>query len=187
MSLQPILACLIGFAMAIALIPVIIRRSRRPGWQRAPDFHHTHTQSVSRLGGLALVAAFLAVEGLIALSSLGNWFQTPADNAIVFASVAMFGLGFWDDLKPLGARKKLLGQILIACGVCACGLTITALTIPFTETKVALHGWGVLLTILWLVGITNLINLVDGADGLAGGICLMLMVLIAYTGSSREM
>jgi len=54
--------------------------------------------------------------------------------------------------------------------------------IPFVERIIHLGGWGVLLTILWLVGMTNLINLIDGVDGLAGGICLMLMALLAYVG-----
>ncbi len=54
--------------------------------------------------------------------------------------------------------------------------------IPFTATVIDLGGWGVLLTVLWLVGMTNLINLIDGVDGLAGGICLMLMALLAYVG-----
>jgi len=187
MSLYSMLACLIGFAIAFACVPVIIRFSRRaPAWRRSPDFHHTHKQPIPRLGGLALLAAFLGTEGFVALTSSGAWLQTPSDFAVFFGSLAMFGLGFWDDLKPLGARKKLLGQVLIACGVCACGLSISALSIPFTGTKVALHGAGIVLTMLWLVGITNLINLIDGADGLAGGICLMLMLLLAYTGRFQE-
>jgi UDP-GlcNAc:undecaprenyl-phosphate GlcNAc-1-phosphate transferase len=54
--------------------------------------------------------------------------------------------------------------------------------IPFSATIIDLGNWGILITVLWLVGMTNLINLIDGADGLAGGICLMLMVLLAYVG-----
>src|SRR5208283_5007462 len=49
-------------------------------------------------------------------------------------------------------------------------------------TIIDLGGWGILITVLWLVGMTNLINLIDGVDGLAGGICLMLMALLAYVG-----
>jgi UDP-GlcNAc:undecaprenyl-phosphate/decaprenyl-phosphate GlcNAc-1-phosphate transferase len=71
---------------------------------------------------------------------------------------------------------------LIAAAVCAFGIGIQRFKIPFSERIVDLGGWGVLLTILWLVGMTNLINLIDGVDGLAGGICLMLMALLAYVG-----
>ena len=94
----------------------------------------------------------------------------------------MFGLGFWDDLKPLGAKRKLLGQILIATATYALGVGIEQFRIPFTGEIIDLHGWGALITVVWLVGMTNLINLIDGVDGLAGGICLMLMALLAYVG-----
>jgi UDP-GlcNAc:undecaprenyl-phosphate GlcNAc-1-phosphate transferase len=82
----------------------------------------------------------------------------------------------------LGARRKLFGQILIAVAVCAFGIGIQQFKIPFASTIVELHGWGILITVLWLVGMTNLINLIDGVDGLAAGICLMLMTLLAYVG-----
>ena len=183
MSFLSFPACLLGFVISVLLIPVILRYSRGArSWRRSPDLHHTHKGPIPRLGGLALVAAFLGTEAFIAICNPEERTQTPARNAIVLTALAMFGLGFWDDLKGIGARKKLLGQLLIATVVCACGLTISHLSVPFTGAKVALHGWGILLTIFWLVGVTNLINLIDGADGLAGGICLMLMVLIAYLG-----
>jgi UDP-N-acetylmuramyl pentapeptide phosphotransferase/UDP-N-acetylglucosamine-1-phosphate transferase len=96
--------------------------------------------------------------------------------------LAMFGLGFIDDLKPLGARKKLLGQIVIAAAVCHFGVGIQTFKIPFTGHIIPLGSWGSVLTVLWLVGITNLINLIDGVDGLAAGIAMMLMVLLGYVG-----
>src|SRR5262249_36561786 len=108
--------------------------------------------------------------------------RVPGREVMVLTSLLMFGLGFWDDLRPLGARRKLLGQILIASIVCCFGIGIQSFKIPFTGTVIDLGGWGILLTIAWLVGMTNLINLIDGVDGLAGGICLMLMALLAYVG-----
>src|SRR5205809_1102673 len=98
------------------------------------------------------------------------------------ACLAMFGLGLWDDLRPIVAKRKLLGQVLIASIVCCFGIGIMSFKIPFSGQIISLGSWGVLLTILWLVSMTNLINLIDGVDGLAGGICLMLMALLAYVG-----
>jgi len=92
----------------------------------------------------------------------------------------MFGLGLWDDLKPLGARKKLLGQLLIASSVCGFGIGITTFKLPWSGQIIDLGNWGAVLTVIWLVSMTNLINLIDGVDGLASGICLMLMALLAY-------
>jgi len=150
--------------------------------RRGQDFHHTHEEAVPRLGGLALVTAFIGVEVLIAIVWPEQRMRIPGRSVMLVSSLAMFGLGFWDDLKPLRARRKLFGQILIAMAVCAFGIGVQQFKIPFSSTIIELHGWGVLITVLWLVGMTNLINLIDGVDGLAGGICMMLMILLAYVG-----
>ncbi len=86
------------------------------------------------------------------------------------SSLAMFGLGLWDDVKPLGARRKLAGQVIIALGLCCFGIGIQSFKLPFSGEIIDLGGWGVLATVFWLVGMTNLLNLIDGMDGLAGGI-----------------
>jgi len=182
MSLYLLAGCgLAGFAIVLFSIPLILKAvAQWKCFKRTSDFHHDGQSFVPRLGGLALAVAFVAIELFAAVGHPplgGNW----QDRLVVmFGSLAMFGLGFWDDLKPLGARKKLLGQILIAVFVCSFGISIQNFKVPFTDQILPLHGWGILITVLWLVAITNLINLVDGVDGLAGGICLMLMALLAY-------
>ncbi|PYJ03124.1 MAG: hypothetical protein DME25_13325 [Verrucomicrobia bacterium] len=131
---------------------------------------------------MALAAAFVVVELFIGVFYNEHREHIPGRNVVVVSSLLMFALGFWDDLRPLGAKRKLLGQVLISLLVCAFGLGIQRFKIPFTDIILDLHGWGWLITILWLVAMTNLINLVDGVDGLAGGICLMLMALLSYVG-----
>src|SRR6185436_18475626 len=152
----------------------------------ARHFHHTHKTPVSRFGGLALAAAFVAVSlvGLI-------WF--PADPAqtrirfvIVISSLSMFLLGFWDDLRPLGARRKLIGQVLISIAVCFGGVQIERFQNPITHTLYELGAWGWLITVLWLVALTNMINLIDGIDGLAAGIALMMMALLTSVSLGGE-
>ena len=150
--------------------------------QRGQDLHHTHQVPTPRLGGLALAIAFIGVEVFIALFWPEQRSVAPGRSVVLLSSLAMFGLGFWDDLKPLGAKRKLLAQILIALSVCVFGIGIEKFRIPFVSIDIDLHYWGVLVTVLWLVGMTNLINLIDGMDGLAGGICLMLMCLLVYVG-----
>jgi UDP-GlcNAc:undecaprenyl-phosphate GlcNAc-1-phosphate transferase len=104
---------------------------------------------------------------------------------VIFCSAsAMFLLGFWDDLRPLGARKKLFGQIAIALCAWGGGIQIELLKNPFSEHVHRLGAYGCGLTVLWLIALPNLINLIDGIDGLAGGISLMLMGLLAYVGIS---
>jgi len=87
-----------------------------------------------------------------------------------------------DDLNPLGAKGKLMVQVLIASCVWFSGIGIMSFKIPFSGHLIHFGNWGIVFTIVWLVGITNLINVIDGVDGLAAGICLMLMVLLAYVG-----
>jgi UDP-GlcNAc:undecaprenyl-phosphate GlcNAc-1-phosphate transferase len=94
----------------------------------------------------------------------------------------MFAVGFWDDLQPLGAKKKLLAQVVIAATVNYFGLRIEQVSIPFTHTSLPLGSFSVVATVIWLVSLTNLINLIDGLDGLATGISLMLMSLLVYVG-----
>jgi len=177
---------LVGMGIMFLLIPSALRSARVTRiFQRGQDLHHTHHQPVPRLGGLALAIAFIGIEMFLAIVFPEQRAKTPGRLVVLLSSLAMFGLGLWDDIKPLGAKRKLLGQIAIALTVCAFGIGIQQFKIPFTSTIINLSGWGVVLTVLWLVGMTNLINLIDGVDGLAGGICLMLMGLLAYVGNNN--
>jgi UDP-GlcNAc:undecaprenyl-phosphate GlcNAc-1-phosphate transferase len=181
--LMMVCAALVGMAVVFLGAPLVLKAARLGMLPtRAQDLHNGHGLPIPRYGGLVLVAAYLAVELFKVVAPQGDS-QVLAGNWVVeVSSVAMFILGFWDDLKPLGAKRKLLGQVIIASAVCAMGVGVDRFRIPFTETIIGLHGWGILITVAWLVGMTNLINLIDGVDGLAGGVCLMLMALLAYVG-----
>ncbi len=172
---------LTGVAVTLAAIPLILRVcSRSPFLQRAADLHHDTKAPVARLGGLALVVAYVVLLLLPNGVSPIEIHEPRHKLLILLAPLAMFAIGFWDDLKPLGARKKLLLQILIAAATCGLGIGLENFKIPFSGRIIPLHEWGFFLAVLWLLATTNLINLVDGVDGLAGGICLMLMSLLAY-------
>jgi UDP-GlcNAc:undecaprenyl-phosphate GlcNAc-1-phosphate transferase len=95
-------------------------------------------------------------------------------------AAASFLLGFIDDFRPLGAKVKLLSQIIIAVIVHQCGLSIEAIAIPFTDVLVQFGFFSMWVTVIWIVAIMNLINLIDGLDGLAGGIGLLLMGLLGF-------
>jgi UDP-GlcNAc:undecaprenyl-phosphate GlcNAc-1-phosphate transferase len=184
MSYWAIISCgLLGMGMVFLVVPLLLKAALVTNlFQRGQDLHHAHQKPIPRLGGLALAAAFIGIEIFTAVVCPEQRTNTPGRSVVVITSLAMFALGFRDDLKPLGAKRKLLGQILIAGAVCVFGIGIQRFKIPFVATIIDLGGWGVLITIVWLVGMTNLINLIDGVDGLAAGICLMLMALLAYVG-----
>jgi len=178
MSSLPLMVALLGMSAVFLLEPPVISYARRKlFFQRSSELHHTHKTPVPRLGGVALAAAFIIIELVTLLFPEQHKWQERM--VLAGSSLGMFGLGFWDDLRPLGAKRKLLVQVLIASVVCCFGIGITSFKIPFSDQVVELGSWGVLLTIFWLVSMTNLINLIDGVDGLAGGICFMLMALLA--------
>src|SRR5437773_3927267 len=182
MNWMPLICGLVGMGIVFLVVPLVVNSSRRARLiRRSPDLHHTHKAHVPRLGGIALAAAFV-VHNLLIVILFPERASMRERLVVVGACLAMFGLGLWDDLRPIGAKRKLLGQVLIASIVCCFGIGIMSFKIPFSGPIIPLGGWGVLITVVWLVAMTNLINLIDGVDGLAGGISLMLMALLAYVG-----
>src|SRR5262245_29696751 len=117
-----LVACgVIGFVTVWCLVPLLISRSASfLARAQGREFHQTHTAPVPRFGGIALVAAFLVVT-LVSLL-VEKWQPGGPRTIIALTSLAMFALGLRDDISPLGARKKLLGQILIAVAAFYFGL-----------------------------------------------------------------
>ncbi len=175
----------VGLATTLALIPVLRRVSVGA---TARTLHHTHKTPVSRFGGVALAIAFVLLSVVAFI-----WFPARSTErlherlVVFFSTLAIFLLGLWDDIRPLRARHKLIGQILISLVVCYLGVRIESFRNPFNGEDLQLGMWGYGITILWLVALTNVINLIDGMDGLAAGISLMMMALLAVVGASGEL
>ncbi|MGB0417096.1 MAG: MraY family glycosyltransferase [Coraliomargarita sp.] len=150
-----------------------------------PQHHHTHAGVIPRIGGVGIVLGF-AVTYLLAFFYLDFKDNQSLTHYMVFVGAALaFLMGFVDDLRPLGAKLKLLIQIGIGVLAWKCGLSIERFAIPFTGIQIELGILSFGLTVFWFVAIMNLINLIDGLDGLAGGIGLMLMLLLAYLGFAK--
>ena len=150
-----------------------------------PQFHHTHSGVIPRIGGVGIITGF-ALTYLLCFLLLDEF----SDRQLVYYAVfgggfAAFLLGFVDDFLPLGAKVKLLAQIIIAVAAHQCGLSIEKLTLPFIGVTQDLGIFSVVLTVFWFVAMMNLINLIDGLDGLAGGVGLMLMSMLAYLGMQK--
>lgn len=176
-----------GFLVAWSLIPILQRFSaRRVDTQAERSFHHTHETPISRLGGVAIAAGFVVVLLFAIALTLQRTAHHSMHWSIVAGALAVFAVGLRDDCKPLGAKFKLVAQILIASAVYLGGVQIEQVKNPVTGTIYELGAWGFAATVFWLVALTNLINLIDGIDGLAGGISLMLMCLLACFGFSAD-
>lgn len=184
---MPFLSGLLGLLVVRLLVPAFQRNPVIMGMDtRVREYHHVPKMPVSRLGGVALASAFLSISLVVLICIPGNAAIKEMRWEIVASSLAMFLLGFCDDLRSLGARKKLIGQILIASVVYFAGIRIENFRNPITNTVHSLGSFGFFATIFWLVALTNLINLIDGIDGLAGGVCLMLMCLLVFLGPNAN-
>ncbi len=159
---------------------LVLRFQRGVGFDSPDEPRKQHSGVTSRLGGLGLgvtltVGACFAVYDLESFK-VANWGWLIACNALVF------GIGFLDDLRPLGAKVKLLGQLGAACILWASGLSIDVLSHPTEDTHIILGLWSLPITILWLIAIPNIVNLIDGMDGLATGFGLFLCLTLAFVG-----
>jgi UDP-GlcNAc:undecaprenyl-phosphate/decaprenyl-phosphate GlcNAc-1-phosphate transferase len=179
---------LAGLVLALILTPALLRLWSRFRFVQpaASDLHHTHQHPVPRCGGLVLALAFLAAGSYLLLQNPTQSSTGRLGWPILLGALAMFGLGFADDVRRLGAKKKLFGQVFIASLIVAAGIRIESVWVPYLDMAVPLGTWGLLFTVFWIVLFTNLINLIDGTDGLAGGICLMLMVLLIFSVQSSD-
>jgi UDP-GlcNAc:undecaprenyl-phosphate GlcNAc-1-phosphate transferase len=135
-----------------------------------------HGRPIPRLGGLAIVAAFYAP--LVALffvnSDVGRRFWASPERALalIAGGLAIAALGVYDDLRGADAKKKFIVQFAVAAGMYAAGFRIDQIANPWGE-PVQL-GWLALpFTMLWIAGVINAMNLIDGLDGLAGGVALI--------------
>lgn len=179
MPLSYLAACVCACLISWLLTPPVQRVAVALGAVSRPGGRNVHAQLVPRLGGPALFVAFwLPVFALFQLqfffhvhTSVSDALQEHTLQAwgLFLGSVVMVVTGSIDDVKPLGAKRKLAAQVAAAAIAFACGFRLDVIDLPLFG---ALHlGWVALpLTVLWIVGIINAVNLIDGLDGLAGGV-----------------
>ena len=135
-----------------------------------------HTRIVTRFGGLgiyfgfifAMLSLFLVKFGIKGMDFTPLW-------AVVMASTMILILGMYDDARGADAKVKFFVQILAAFLLINCGFEIKMINVPWYGT-LNMGIFSIPVTILWLVGVTNAINLIDGLDGLAAGIVFICLV-----------
>ncbi len=164
----------VSLLFALGLTPLVRRWALQWGAVDVPDSHRRiHAHTTPRLGGVAVYLAFLATLAvspwlgtLVSRNLLNSW-QTVA--WVLGGATVIFALGVYDDFRGADAKLKLAVQLTVAAGLYFGGFRIGTLSLPFGG------GWelpiwlGFPLTLLWIVGLTNAFNLIDGIDGLAAG------------------
>ncbi len=167
--------------------PTILSLAHRKQWYDERNHRKIHTDDTPRLGGVGIYLSFVitAVTGLLILDARGMALPGSVRMiAFLFAGVSiMHFMGLYDDFVNLRAVVKLVVQLAAAVVVVAGGTFIRSLDLPFLTVAVP-PALGAPLTVVWLVAIANAVNLVDGADGLAGtisGSAALFMGLIALS------
>jgi UDP-GlcNAc:undecaprenyl-phosphate/decaprenyl-phosphate GlcNAc-1-phosphate transferase len=168
---------LLGVLITLVITPLVIRLSVRLHAIDKPAHRKIHAHPVPLLGGLAIFIGVWAP--LLLLCFYDNevtrrlrleWFNL----ALIFVSgLLMILVGIIDDLYGLNAKRKFLAQLPVAILLFWLGTRFTSITIPFMGT-VSLGYLSPLLTILWMIGVTNALNLIDGIDGLATGVAFFV-------------
>ena len=183
-------AFLVALTVAAVLTVVVRNRAVKYGWyDQAKSSRKVHVRPVPRLGGLAIVLAFGApITALLFVDSgVGLIFRQQRDLilGLYAGGFAIAALGLYDDFHGAGARLKFGAQTGVALMLYVIGFRVETLSWPFGP-PIALGAFALPFTILWMVGVINAMNLIDGLDGLAGGVAFFVVVTNFILAFSRS-
>ena len=171
-----ILGAFISYLLGVFIVPFVIDWSQKEGLVDVPNERKIHKAPISRLGGIAIwLSTMLTFLFLVLLSyyPYGNLLS-----GILLGGSLMFLLGLIDDIYNLDAKFKLIIQLSIATIVYLLGVKIDTIFNPFGGA-IDLGLFSYPITILWIVGISNAVNFIDGVDGLAGSVITVNSVALA--------
>ncbi|CAM3957937.1 MraY family glycosyltransferase [Alicyclobacillus pomorum] len=164
-----ILSFVVAFVFVYGSVPYIRKVAMRLGFVDRPNPRKIHKEPIPLLGGLPLYAGFVLTAGIFGDGGKTFW-------GIAAGGLLIFSIGVIDDYyktrgKDFKAWPKFIMQILAAIILVAFGVSIGGISLPFHHTFYTFPLWlSALTTILWVVAITNMMNFLDGVDGLASGL-----------------
>lgn len=168
---------LISLIFTLLLTPVARRLALQFGAIDRPSGRKVHKKIITRFGGLSIYISFLiaSVTGMVLAGKFGIVISAKeyvSLQGVIFGGGLITILGLFDDVKGIPPVLKLLGQIIASSIAVYFGAQILFISTPFTRVLI-LGVWAVPLTIMWMVALTNAMNLIDGLDGLASGITMI--------------
>ena len=183
-----VLALLVAAVVSFLMTPVVKTFAYKVGAIDVPkDARRMHKVPIPRLGGLAIFIGFL-VSIVLFVNIRGN----QQMQSILLGAVIIVILGVVDDITPLPAMFKFVVQIVAAAIPAMNGVVIQAISNPnvFSDNLYWVLGWlSIPVTVIWIVAITNSVNLIDGLDGLANGVSAIsatTVLIIALLGSESQ-
>ena len=184
------IAFLLAFITSFVMVPYTIKLAKKVGAIDYPSDRRVNKRPVPRIGGIAVIAGFLvsAIYLIITMAIEGNLDLNGQENykmkllGFLLGIIVLSIFAYADDVKTLKPWQKLIGQVLAASIVYFFGIRID------TINEIVIHPvLNFILTIGWIVGITNAINLIDGLDGLSSGVslisCISLLIIFSTNDS----
>ena len=181
----------ISVIFSVGAVALVLKLSHHKKWYDHIDERKIHSGDIPRLGGIGFAAAFMIITAgiglLFALRGVNVMQYWPCAAAMIIMVIS----GAYDDFRPMLPRNKLILQLVAAVFVLIPGFTFDKLIYSgggfFTELGIFKYP----ITLLWVVGLANAINLIDGVDGLAGGLSALTafflgLIFYSYAGVSKS-
>ena len=163
---------LVAAGVTFIATPLVAALSVARGWVAPPNERSVHTVPIPHAGGLAMLIGLVAALGVASLTdSFREVFTDRTEPlGVLIAAVVVFSTGFLDDSRDLPPPAKVTGIVVAALVLVVFGATMFYFRVPFLDVFLLSGDWQPVITVLWLLGMTQAINLIDGLDGLAAGI-----------------
>lgn len=170
---------ILSFVLTLGLTPRVAAVAERFDLMDRPSARKVHSIAIPRIGGVAIFIAFnlALLAGLLIPPIKAEFFRDPRLIYLITGGVFAFLLGFYDDVRKLNPYVKFLAQIFTALIPFLGGITISRVFVPVFG-QVNLGAMALPVTIFWIVLIINAINLIDGLDGLAAGVCFFVCAVL---------
>ena len=166
---------IVGACAAIVtfLTPPLVRAvAHARGWVVQPGPRKVHTRPTPQLGGVAMFVGFVVAMGLAwrmdRFSGLFDGNSEPL--GVLIAALIMLSVGVRDDVREVSPPARILATVIAAMVLVQFGVTMFYFRVPFFGVLQLSSDWTPIVTVVWLLVMTQAINLIDGLDGLAGGI-----------------
>ena len=158
--------------VTFAVTPFVMWLAKAKNWMAQPDPRKVHTTPTPDVGGIALLLGILAAVLLAwQMDRFGPLFDGNSETmGVAVAAIFICGLGLFDDIREISAPAKVAGTVVAGLVLVLSGVTMFYFRVPYFDVFVLSNDWIPLVTVLWLLVMTEAINLIDGLDGLATGI-----------------
>ncbi|BAN01370.1 glycosyltransferase family 4 protein [Ilumatobacter coccineus] len=163
---------IIAAVVTFVATPLVTKLANRLGWVAMPNARSVHTEPLPDVGGLAMFIGFAVALGVAwAISDFSLLFESNSEPlGVLIAAAIVFGVGLVDDVREVSAPAKIFFTVMAGLALVWFGVVMFYFRVPYLDAVILSDDLKPLITVLWLVGMTQAINLIDGLDGLAAGV-----------------